>query len=243
MKRYIKCWIDYDKYIDTNDTSDIDLSEGNCTDAIFNTNKNFFSKYLKFLSCEGDLDSNSNRNFITIKFLPRFGDTSNYYTVKLRCPITPRKCGEELKEYIIDEYHNKYLDEIDNEYSISSKNLKVIDELDYLTKKIKSLIDCSGTYYDFCWHKDEPRFEVSYNRYGIPAIYINKIPNADITKVQEFIDDYNKFSPVPIETQVEEEKRHLSIPNYFRVGLHYPDAKLVVDSRMQPIKYITNSKY
>ena len=238
MKKYIKS-VDYSKYLDPKDTSEIDISKGNCTKRIFNLKKWFFNTYLKELSCEGDLESRSPRDFILITFLPRFGANSEYCKFKMRCPTNAEKCANELVECIQDECHSKFLAELDSKFSISDKNLKVMDEDAFLEKKIKSLIDCNGTYYDYFYHDDRPNFQVWRNRYGTPIISIYEVSKKDVNVLQEFIDTYSAFTESNIETEFSEEKRGFSSsPSKFTIVLNHRDARVVVDGRMHAVKYL-----
>ena len=238
MKKYIKS-VDYNKYLDPEDTSEIDISKGNCTEKIFKVNRWFFNSYLKELSCEGDLESRSPRDFILITFLPRFGANSEYCKFKMRCPTNAEKCAKELAECIQDECYNKYWAEIDSEFSFSDRNLKIMDEVTFLEKKIKSLVDCRGTYYDYFYHDDRPKFEVWRNNINLPRINIYKISDKDVKVLQEFMDNYSAFTESDIKTEFTAERTgFMSGPSKFTILLNNSDARVLVDGRLHAVRYL-----
>lgn len=251
MKKYIKS-VDYKKYIDESfKDKEVYINDNDeLADSIYRTNKWFFSTYIMELECRGDIESRSPRDFIEIKFLPKFlsGESpsnDDYVKFRVRCPTTIKKCGKELEEYILDIYHSKYVQELEDTYSFSEKKLTLMDEVAFLEKKIKSMVDCKGTYYSFSFHEDVPKFKIFRNNHSENIISISDISKEECDKVLDYINNiYSSFISQNIETKYEEEKRGFySNPRRITIILPRGDARVLVDGRMHLVKYIPDDLY
>ena len=102
MKKYIKS-VNYKKYIDESfKDKEVYINDNDeLANSIYRTDKWFFSTYIMELECRGDIESRSPRDFIEIKFLPKFlsgkiPSNDDYVKFRVRCPTSIEKCGKEL---------------------------------------------------------------------------------------------------------------------------------------------------
>lgn len=253
MKKYIKS-VDYKKYIDESfKDKEVYINDNDeLAKAIYNSDKWFFSTYIMELECRGDIESRSPRDFIEIKFLPKFlsGESpsnDDYVKFRVRCPTTIKKCGKELEEYILDIYYSKYMQELEDTYSFSEKKLTLMDEVAFLEKKIKSMVNCRGTYYSYgsISGGDQPKFQVFRNDYSQNIISIYDISKEECDKVLDYINNiYSSFISQDIETKYDEEKHGFhSSPRRIAIILPRGDNKVLVDGRMHLVKYIPDDLY